>query len=266
MAPFVRGAAYVGFAMVGAVIELYLSKIVASLLGTELFEGTLLVAFGVFIASQWYFWKKFNRANARTLEYVGILLAMFGFISVFYVSGDHDDFISRSARAYARYQNDLSLLLEQASSHAEDYNRQFCKSSDRTPKSLSPDTSVTCDLVRKTKDFLSRKSEITANETSHFIIHNIVAHNLGGRIQHAGFLDLEAFIPRKESPPEIAEFNVLYNYLDVLARLSREAERIHNRMQRPQWVQFLESGEKRGFAAWTSFNSLIMQLGAALVR
>jgi hypothetical protein len=251
-------ASLFGFAILAVTFEIGGSKWLGSAIGMGAFEGTLALAACIFIASQWHFLRKFNPGNTRALDYAANLLGVVSCIIAFY--GFTAD---TTHRLYLRYRDTSKLAVTGATAAASAYNEKFCIGNGITvPKSA--ETSITCDLTQKTQRLLDNSFGVSAESVARLITQEIVPNDLGGQLKSARRWDLEAFIS-KHGPIEIAQFNVIYSYLDSISDLTKRAEQYQRAFERLRWARFLGTDNGRQLMLWVAFNAIVMKLGVVLL-
>ena len=246
-------------AMLAAAFEIDGSRWLGSTIGMAAFQATLVVAACTFAASQWHFWKTFNPRNSRALDYAANLLGVVSVVIAFY------GFTAEGTnRLYLEYRDALTRAVTDGSAAANAYSEKFCvRNSSVFPK--SPETSVTCELTHKAQRIFDGSFGVPSVSAAQLITQEIVPNNLHGEIKSAPWWDLEAFIP-KDGPREIAEFNVVYNYLNSVVMLSERAKQYQRALERLRWAGFLGTDNGRRLALWVAFNIIVMKLGVVLLR
>jgi hypothetical protein len=258
---FIRGFRYLVLALSSAAFAWSVSDLLSSYLDLDIIRSMLSVAALMAVASQWYFCRVFPPAHVNSADYACNTITLVGVVSALYAFS-----LSYYDNLYMKDREILTNFVAGASSAADLYVRRFCLNADGTPKANNPDVTATCPLTQKIEGFLKDDQYMTHDAISTFLEANPIDNNLKGRVKRSDQNDLTSSIASPDAPVEIAEFNVIYNYLEDIEELSRDAEKWREKRRNLPFVHFFETSRSRLQSIWVLFIAIMMKLGLVLAK
>lgn len=257
---FIRGFRYLVLALISAAFAWYVSDLLSSYLDVDIIRSMLSVAALMTVASQLYFCRVFPPAHVNSADYACNIIALAGIVTALYVFS-----LSYYDNLYTKDRVILTELVVGASGAADLYVRRFCLNADGTPKANNPDISATCQLTQKIAGFLKDDQHKTHDAISTFIQANLIHNNIKG-VKRSDRYDLQAFVASPDTPVEIGEFNVIYNYLGEVDEFSRDAERWREKRTNLPFVRFFETSRSRLLSIWVLSIAIMIKLGLVLAK